>query len=133
MVCGDDKLQCVQLTPGAGARGVPSHQASLHVNHCGRHQQVQPAHLRPHRGTRPLSPCRYGGRACWLQQITGTHNSCQTSQKTMERGGSLLCSRCVSIVLASRASGCHLDTQTLKNQFLGRPNSLVGKFLKCQF
>ena len=36
-----------------------------------------------------------------------------------------------TIVLASRASGCHLDTQTLKNPPSRHPNSL-SNFLKCQ-
>ena len=37
------------------------------------------------------------------------------------------------IVLASRVSRCHLDTQTLKNQPSGHPIFFVRNFLKCQF
>ena len=37
------------------------------------------------------------------------------------------------IVLASRASGRHLDTQTLKNHPAGHPKSLGRNFSKCQF
>ena len=38
-----------------------------------------------------------------------------------------------SIVLASRASGCLLYTQTPKNQPSGHPNFGVSNFLKCKF
>ena len=37
-----------------------------------------------------------------------------------------------NIVLASRASGCLLDTQTLKKHPSGHPKRFVRKFLKCQ-
>ena len=39
----------------------------------------------------------------------------------------------VSIVLASRASEHHLDTQSFKNHPSGLPNSWGSDFLKCQF
>ena len=37
------------------------------------------------------------------------------------------------IVLASRASGCHLYTQTLKNHPSEHPKYFVRNFLKCRF
>ena len=37
------------------------------------------------------------------------------------------------LILASRVSGCHLDTQTLKNHPSGHPNISVINFLQCQF
>ena len=38
-----------------------------------------------------------------------------------------------SMVLASRASGCLFDTQTLKKHTSGHPEFLERNFLKCQF
>ena len=37
------------------------------------------------------------------------------------------------IILASRASGCHLDTQYFKNHPSGHPNLSLCNLLKCQF
>ena len=39
----------------------------------------------------------------------------------------------LSSVLASKASGCHLETQTLNNYPSGHPNISLSIFLKCRF
>ena len=38
-----------------------------------------------------------------------------------------------AIVLASRASGCHLDTLTFKNQTSGHPNSFVKNIIDFSY
>ena len=43
------------------------------------------------------------------------------------------CQSTMAIILVSRASGCYLDTQTLKNHLSVDPPNIMRSFVKCQF
>ena len=49
------------------------------------------------------------------------------------RGMFLFYNRGQDIFIASKASGCHLDTQTLKNHPSGHPKMFASNFIKCHF